>query len=233
MKTLSIIIPAYNEKNTLPSLLDIVEKVFLPDLKKEIIIIDDCSTDGTREFLYEIEKKKPYKIFFQDKNMGKGSAVRLGFSKGIGDFVLIQDADLEYNPEEYSELLAPLLSGKADVVYGSRFIGDKPHRVLFFWHYVGNTFLTFLSNIFNNLNLTDMETCYKAFTKEAVNKILPNLTSKRFGIEPEITAMVSRAKLRIYEVGISYAGRTYEEGKKIHWKDGVYAVGTIIYSVFR
>jgi glycosyltransferase involved in cell wall biosynthesis len=233
MKTLSILIPVYNERQTVLEILREVEDVPALDLKKEIILIDDYSTDGTQEMLQEMQKLGKYKIFFQDKNRGKGAALRLGFSKATGDFILIQDADLEYDPKEYPSLLGPIVEGKADVVYGSRFMGDKPHRVLLYWHYLGNKFLTTLSNVFTQLNLTDMETCYKVFTKEALVKILPDLRSNRFGIEPEITAIIAKNKLRVFEVGISYSGRTYEEGKKISWKDGFSAIWTIIKSKIR
>jgi glycosyltransferase involved in cell wall biosynthesis len=225
-RKLSIIIPVYNEKNTILKLLEAVERVNLVGLEKEIVIVDDFSTDGTRDVLFGLKNK--YKVFFQNKNQGKGAAVRRGFQEANGDFVIIQDADLEYDPKEYALLLEPLLDGRADAVYGSRFMGNRPHRVLFFWHYLGNQFLTLLSNMFTDLNLTDMETCYKAFTKEALAKFKDKLVSNRFGIEPEITARAARANLRIYEVGISYSGRTYAEGKKINWKDGVAAIWAII-----
>lgn len=228
MKTLSIVIPVYNERNTLLALLQAVQKSDIGSIKKEIIIVDDYSTDGTRELLKEIEAKKHTIVLYQDRNQGKGAAVRRGFSAATGDFILIQDADLEYNPAEYPSLLAPLLQGEADVVYGSRFLGGQPKRVLFFWHYVGNKVVTAFSNLLTNVNLSDMETCYKAFTKEVVHAILPRLESNRFGIEPELTAWVARYKFRIYEVGISYRGRTYEEGKKIHWKDGIAALWFIV-----
>jgi len=225
-KTLSIIIPVYNEKDTIIDLLGLVERVELIGMKKEIIIIDDCSTDGTIEILKKLANK--YKIFFKDKNGGKGSALKQGFLLSTGDFVLVQDADLEYDPEEYASLLEPLVRDKADVVYGSRFMGNRPHRVLYFWHYLGNRFLTLFSNIFTNLNLSDMETCYKVFNRFALDKIKNKLTSNRFGIEPEMTALVARNDLRIYEIGISYFGRTYQEGKKIGWKDGFSAIWSII-----
>ncbi len=225
MKTLSVVIPAYNEEKTLESIISRVEAVKLPDLKKEIIVVDDCSRDGTRDVLRKLGNR--CKAIYHTVNQGKGAALRTGFKEVTGDFAIIQDADLEYDPEEYPLLLQPLLDGKADVVYGSRFMGHRPHRVLYFWHYLGNKFLTTLSNVFTNLNLTDMETCYKAFTREALLKFRNELVSNRFGIEPEITARVAKHKLRIYEVGISYSGRTYAEGKKIGWKDGFSAIWAI------
>jgi len=220
---LSIVIPVFNEKNTIQEIISRVEAVNL-SLEKEIIIIDDFSRDGTREILEKI--KQPHiKVYFHQKNMGKGAALRTGFSLAQGDIILVQDADLEYDPQEYPKLLAPILDGRADVVYGSRFLGG-PHRVLFFWHYVGNKMLTTFSNILSNLNLTDMETCYKAFKKEVISKI--NLKSKRFGFEPEVTVKIAKLKCRIYEVPISYSGRDYSEGKKIGWKDGIAAIFHII-----
>lgn len=229
---LSIVIPVFNEANTIQSLLEAVNSANVFDLEKEIIIVDDCSTDSTGEILKKLIGSD-YKIFYQKTNQGKGAAIRRGFAEATGDFIIIQDADLEYDPCEYPNLLKPMIAGKADVVYGSRFIGDRPHRVLFFWHSVGNKFLTLLSNMFTGINLTDMETCYKAFTKDALQKILPTLRSNRFTIEPEITARVAQNKLRIYEVGISYSGRTYAEGKKIGWRDGLSALWAIIkYNLF-
>ena len=219
---LSIIIPVYNEKETIN---DIIDAVVATPYRKEIIIVDDCSTDGTRNILTKI-KKDGLKVYIHDKNQGKEAALQTGFSHATGDIILIQDADLEYDPQEYSTLINPILEGKADVVYGSRFAGHGAHRVLYFWHYMGNRFLTFLSNLFTNLNLTDMETGYKAFTREAIAGV--KIKEKRFGFEPEITAKMARKKLRIYEVPISYYGRTYEEGKKVTWKDGLRAMWCII-----
>ncbi|KKR69668.1 MAG: Glycosyltransferase [Candidatus Nomurabacteria bacterium GW2011_GWB1_40_7] len=227
-KTLSIVIPVFNEKNTISELLNLIDAVELPDIKKELIIIDDCSTDGTREILKNIEHK--HMIIFKEKNEGKGAAVKEGFMKAAGDFIIIQDADLEYSPSEYVNMIKPLIDKKCDVVYGSRFLSGKPHRALYFHHYIGNRCLTILSNIFTNLNLSDMETCYKAFNRPALDKIKNKLTASRFGIEPEITALVAKNNLRIYEVGISYFGRTYQEGKKIGWKDGVAAIWYILKS---
>jgi glycosyltransferase involved in cell wall biosynthesis len=224
---LSIIIPVYNEKDTILELLRRVDRVSLPELTKEIVIVDDMSTDGTRDILKAVQEK--YRVIFHQKNMGKGAAVRRGFDEASGDLIIIQDADLEYSPDEYSIVLQPLLDGKADAVYGSRFIGHHPRRVLYFWHSMGNKFLTMFSNMLSNLNLTDMETCYKAFNRKALDRIKSKMTADRFGIEPEMTARLARAKdLRIYEVGISYFGRTYEEGKKINWTDGVAALFYII-----
>jgi glycosyltransferase involved in cell wall biosynthesis len=220
---LSVIIPVYNEKNTVLELLRRVEAVPL-SLDKEIIVVDDFSTDGTREVLAGLGRPD-IKVLFHAKNMGKGSALRTGFSEATGDIVLVQDADLEYDPAEYPGLLAPILDGRADVVYGSRFLGG-PHRVLFFWHSVGNRFLTSLSNVVTNLNLTDMETCYKVFRGDVLRKL--SLKSRRFGFEPEVTIKVAKLKCRIYEVPISYAGRNYSEGKKIGWKDGVAALWHIM-----
>jgi len=226
MKKLSIVIPVFNEERTLAKLLAAVSAVSLPNIEKEIVIVEDASTDKTKAILKNLPST--YKVFYQGINQGKGAAIRRGFKEVTGDYIIVQDADLEYDPEEYPVILAPLLDGRADVVYGSRFVGDKPHRVLFFWHSVGNKFLTLFSNIMTDLNLTDMETCYKAFTREALDKIKNELVSNRFGIEPEITARIAKENLRIYEVGISYAGRTYAEGKKINWKDGVSAIWSIL-----
>jgi glycosyltransferase involved in cell wall biosynthesis len=227
MKSLSIVIPVYNEIGTIREIISRVQEAFLPaGLSKEIVIVDDFSTDGTREILQDYVKNGSCKVFFQDRNRGKGAALRTAIAQTSGDIVLVQDADLEYDPRDYPKLLAPILEGKADVVYGSRFVGGEAKRVLFFWHYVGNKFLTILSNMFTNLNLTDMETCYKVFRGEIIRKI--RIQEDRFGFEPEITSKVARMGLRIYEVGISYSGRTYAEGKKINWKDGPKAIWTIL-----
>ncbi|MFH1402303.1 MAG: glycosyltransferase family 2 protein [Patescibacteria group bacterium] len=226
MKKLSIIIPVYNEKNTILRILELVEKIELP-LEKEIVIIDDGSTDGTTEILKTIDNAK-YKIILEDRNRGKGFSVRRGFAEATGDIIIIQDADLEYDPRDYKRLLQPILDDQADVVYGSRFFGDQPHRVLYFWHYLGNKFLTLLSNIFTGINLSDMEVCYKVFRKQVIDSFAEKLQSNRFGIEPELTARVSKGGWRIYEVGISYYGRTYADGKKIGWKDGLSSIWHIL-----
>jgi glycosyltransferase involved in cell wall biosynthesis len=220
---LSVVIPVYNEKNTI---LEVLERVRAVNLPKEIVIVDDFSTDGTREILNSLPPAEDLKIMFQPENMGKGAALRTGFGAVSGDMVVVQDADLEYDPAEYVNLIQPILAGKADVVFGSRFLGG-PHRVLFFWHSVGNRILTTLSNMLTDLNLTDMETCYKVFRADILKKF--TLNENRFGFEPEFTAKVSRARCRIYEVPISYSGRDYSEGKKIGWKDGVAA----IYFIFK
>lgn len=234
MKKLSIIIPAYNEEATIHLVLEKIESVTL-DVLKEVIIVNDCSTDNTQERIQQYRKLNPdldVNVFMHEVNSGKGSAIRTGIGKANGDFIIIQDADLEYDPSEYPILLKPVLEGHADVVYGSRFVGGKPHRILFFWHSIGNQFLTFISNACTNLNLTDIETCYKLFKKEIIQSI--NIQENRFGIEPEITAKISKIpNIRIYEVGISYYGRTYAEGKKIGWKDGVEAIWCILkYNLF-
>ena len=221
---ISIVIPVFNEIKTISSILQQVESVYLP-FAKEIVIVDDFSTDGTRDLLQNLHNNGFHKIIFHGKNHGKGAALKTGFAQALGDIIIIQDADLEYNPEEYAKLIQPILNGDADVVYGSRFRGSEPHRVIYFWHYIGNTLLTLLSNMFTNLNLTDMETCYKAFKKEVIHQI--DIEEKRFGFEPEITAKVAKLNCRIYEVGISYSGRNYLEGKKIGWKDGVWALWCI------
>ena len=220
--TLSIVIPVYNERETISDILTAVEAT---PFRKEIIVVDDGSSDGTRELLAAMQYAN-LKILLHDRNQGKGAALQTGFSHATGNIIIIQDADLEYDPEEYPVLLKPILDGKADVVYGSRFAGHGAHRVIYFWHYVGNRFLTLLSNLFTNLNLTDMETCYKVFTREALAGV--NIKEKRFGFEPEITAKMAKKKLRIYEVPISYYGRTYEQGKKIDWRDGVRAIWCIL-----
>ncbi|MBU2490523.1 MAG: glycosyltransferase family 2 protein [Proteobacteria bacterium] len=230
-KTLSIVIPVYNEAGSIGAIVDLVVGVPLP-LEREIILVDDCSTDGTREKLKAMEGRPGIKVFYHERNQGKGAALRTGFAVATGDFVLIQDADLEYDPSEYPKLLAPILDGKADVVFGSRFVGGESHRVLYFWHYLGNRFLSLLSNMFTNMNLTDMEVCYKVFKREVLANI--RIEEDRFGFEPEITAKVARLNLRIYEVGISYSGRTYDEGKKIGWRDGFRAIWCILkYNLFR
>jgi glycosyltransferase involved in cell wall biosynthesis len=221
---LSIIIPCYNEKSALPDLISLVKEA--PVEEKEIILVDDCSEDGTTQLIKTKIEKKIDKVIYHPKNMGKGAAIKSGLEYVTGDLVILQDADLEYDPREYPKLMAPIIEGKADVVYGSRFLGGGPHRVHLFWHYVGNKFLTILSNMFTNLNLTDMETCYKLFRTEIIKGI--DLEQKGFGIEPEITAKIARKNCRIYEVGISYYGRSYSEGKKINWKDGFKAIYCII-----
>jgi glycosyltransferase involved in cell wall biosynthesis len=219
---LSVIIPVYNEKNTIAEVVRRVQQVNIP---KEIIVVDDCSTDGTRELLRTLPESNDLKIIFQSRNAGKGAALRTGFIASTGDILIIQDADLEYDPAEYPELLRPILDNKADVVYGSRFLSG-PHRVLLYWHRVGNLVLTTLSNIMTNLNLTDMETCYKAFRASILREI--SFRENRFGFEPEFTAKIGKAGFRVYEVPISYNGRDYSEGKKIGWKDGIAAIYFII-----
>jgi len=223
----SIVVPVYNEKDTIEEIIGRINKV---PIDKEIIIVDDASTDGSRLILEEIASQdKSLKVFYLDRNKGKGAALREGFRNVRGDVVIIQDADLEYNPSEYPLLLEPILDGRADVVYGSRFLGG-PHRVIYFWHYVGNKFLTLFSNMFNNINLTDMETCYKVFRADILKDI--DFRSNRFGFEPEFTAKIAKKKYRIYETPISYSGRTYQEGKKITWKDGLKAFFCIVWFRF-
>jgi glycosyltransferase involved in cell wall biosynthesis len=219
---LSVVIPVYNEKNTI---LDVLNRVRKVAVSKEIIVVDDCSTDGTRDVLRTLPQSEDLRIIFQPQNAGKGAALRTGFAAVTGDIVIVQDADLEYDPAEYGRLIQPILANKADVVYGSRFLGG-PHRVLFFWHSVGNHILTTLSNMLTDLNLTDMETCYKVFRADILKKI--KLRENRFGFEPEFTAKVGKARFRIFEVPISYSGRDYTEGKKIGWKDGIAAIYFIL-----
>jgi len=236
-RKLSIIIPAYNEGSTIRLILDKVRDVrIINDIRKEVIIVNDCSTDETEQVIrYYMIRNPDMPIIYvkHDVNKGKGAALRTGIRHATGDYLVIQDADLEYDPEEYNYLIKPVLKGQADVVYGSRFMGSRPHRILFFWHTIGNRFLTFFSNMCNNLNLTDMETCYKLFRSDVIKGI--DLKEKRFGFEPEVTAKIARIPgIRIYEVGISYYGRTYAEGKKIDWKDGVHALYCIVrYGLFR
>jgi glycosyltransferase involved in cell wall biosynthesis len=230
---LSVVIPVYNEEATLRA---IVERVRAVPVRKEIILVDDASRDGTRDILRSLEElaaadgdpRNRLRVAYHDRNRGKGAALRTGFELATGDVVIVQDADLEYDPTEYPRLMQPIVEGRADVVYGSRFLGDQPHRVLYFWHYLGNKVLTTLSNCFTNLNLTDMETCYKVFRREALQDVLPRLKQNRFGFEPEITAKIARRRFRVYEMSISYSGRTYEQGKKIGWRDGIKALWCIV-----
>lgn len=222
---LSIVMPCYNEIHTIESIVDQVMGVPL-NIERELIIVDDGSSDGTREYLATLQECRDITVVLHEINKGKGAALRTGFEHASGDIIIVQDADLEYDPNEYPRLLKPILDGKADVVYGSRFVGSDSHRVLYFWHSLGNKFLTMLSNAFTNLNLTDMEVCYKVFKRSILDEI--ELTEDRFGFEPEFTAKIARTGCVIYEVGISYHGRTYEEGKKINWKDGVRAIYVIL-----
>ncbi len=232
IQTLSIVMPAYNEGATIYKILDRIREVELTmGIQKEIIIVNDCSKDHTEEAILSYQSRYPafgIKYFKHEVNKGKGAALHTGIKQATGEYLIIQDADLEYDPAEYNILLSPVLKGSADVVYGSRFVGGKPHRILFFWHTIGNKFLTFTSNMFTNLNLTDMETCYKLFNTQLIQKL--DLKENRFGFEPEVTAKMAKVpNIRIYEVGISYYGRTYDEGKKIGWKDGVRA----LYCIFK
>ena len=226
---LSVIVPCFNEAGTIETILGrIRDSCQFPN---EVIVVDDFSSDGTRELLRSGHNNVVDKVIFHDRNLGKGAALRSGFNAATGDIIIIQDADLEYDPAEYPKLIQPILDNRADVVYGSRFMGGGPHRVLYFWHYVGNRFLTLCSNMFTNLNLTDMETCYKVFRKEILDQI--RIEEDRFGFEPEITAKIAKLNCRIYEVGISYSGRTYGEGKKIGWRDGLRALWCILKYAFR
>jgi glycosyltransferase involved in cell wall biosynthesis len=225
---LSVVIPIFNEVN---SIREIYQRVSAVPIEKEIILVDDFSTDGTRMILNELVGEHT-KLLLHDRNLGKGAALRSGFQNATGDIVIIQDADLEYDPAQYHKLIEPILNGRADVVYGSRFAGGESRRVLFFWHMIGNKFLTLLSNMMTNMNLSDMETCYKVFRREVLDKV--TIEEDRFGFEPEITAKISKLDLRIYEIGISYSGRNYKEGKKIGWKDGFSALRCILkYNLFR
>lgn len=226
---LSVVIPCFNELGTIGRVIQAVKASPIKDL--EIIVVDDCSTDGTRELLKSSLESQVDQVIYHPHNRGKGAALRTGFAAATGDIVIVQDADLEYDPQEYPLMIKPIIEDKADVVFGSRFVGSQPHRVVYFWHMVGNKFLTLLSNMFTNINLSDMETCYKAFRREVIQSI--RIKENRFGFEPEITAKVAKMGCRIYEVGISYYGRTYKEGKKIGWRDGVRAIICILkYNLF-
>ncbi len=226
--TVSVVVPVFNEKDTIE---EVYKRIRAVDMSKEIILVDDSSTDGTGDIIRRLAANDT-KVCFHEKNMGKGAALRTGFREATGDILIIQDADLEYDPNEYPKLMRPILDGNADVVYGSRFAGGEAHRVLFFWHMLGNKFLTLISNMLTNLNLTDMETCYKVFKRDVYTKI--TIEENRFGFEPEITAKIARMNVRIYEVGISYSGRTYKEGKKIGWRDGLSALRCILkYNLLR
>jgi glycosyltransferase involved in cell wall biosynthesis len=234
-RKISIVIPIFNEKKTLEKIIEAVENASVFGMEKEIVLVDDGSTDGTLEILKNYEAK--YKVIYHKKNRGKGSSLKTGFKNSTGGIIIVQDADLEYDPNEYEQLLEPIIAGRADAVFSSRFLSSKPHRVLYFWHYAGNKIITAFSNMFTNLNLTDIESGYKVFSRETLDQIYPELKSKRFGFEPEAVArcanLSKKGKCRIYEVGISYAGRTYEEGKKIGWIDGIEAIWCIIrYNLF-
>jgi glycosyltransferase involved in cell wall biosynthesis len=225
----SVVIPCYNERQTIEQIIGAVRAGPVQNI--EIIVVDDCSTDGTTQILREKLEPLVDRVIYQDRNGGKGAALRAGFAAATGDVILVQDADVEYDPKEYPSLLDPIISGQADAVFGSRFMGGRPHRVLYFWHMVGNRFLTLLSNVFTNLNLTDVETCYKAVRAPLLKSL--ELKEDRFGFEPEVTAKLARTRCRIYEVGISYNGRTYKEGKKVDWKDGFRAIYAIVrYNLF-
>lgn len=228
---LSVVIPVFNER---PTLMQLVNRVRAVPMRKQIILVDDCSKDGTLDLLKQLEQEghtdpmNQIDVIYHTKNQGKGAGLRTGFKAVRGDIVIVQDADLEYDPAEYPRLLQPIVEDNADVVFGSRFLGNGPHRVLYWWHYLGNQFLTMLSNSFTNLNLTDMETCYKLFSRKVLDEVAPRLRQNRFGFEPEITAKLARRHWRIYEVSISYSGRTYEQGKKISWRDGFKALWCIV-----
>jgi len=229
---LSIVIPLYNEENTILEIIDRVRRVELTETEKEIIVVDDCSSDRSGEKLKTLEGESDIILLSHKKNRGKGAALQTGIQTATGDIVLIQDADLEYDPDDYGKLIQPIIDGRADVVFGSRFTGGQSHRVLYYWHSLGNRFLTMLSNMLTNINLTDMEVCYKVFRREVIQNI--ELEEQRFGFEPEVTAKIAHLQCRIYEVGISYAGRTFAEGKKINWKDGVSALRCILkYNLIR
>jgi glycosyltransferase involved in cell wall biosynthesis len=226
---LTVVVPCFNELGTITQVVEAIKRSPIQNL--EIIVVDDCSTDGTREILQSVVASQVDQIIYHKKNRGKGAALRSGFAAATGDIVIVQDADLEYDPQEFPRVIAPIVDGKADVVYGSRFFGGFPHRVVYYWHMLGNQFLTTLSNMLTNINLTDMETCYKAFRREVIQSV--RIEENRFGFEPEITAKVAKMGCRIYEVGISYYGRTYKEGKKIGWKDGFRAIFCILkYNLF-
>ncbi|HJQ20540.1 MAG TPA: glycosyltransferase family 2 protein [Gemmatimonadaceae bacterium] len=226
--TLSVLMPVYNERDTIASIIDAVHCAPIAPLQLEVVVVDDCSTDGSRDVLTQLQRQgRIHKLHLQPGNRGKGAAIRHALGMSTGDIVIVQDADLEYDPADWPVLLAPIIDGKADACFGSRFLGG-PHRVLFFWHSVGNKLLTMVSNMFTNLNLTDMETCYKAMRGELARSLQPKLTSNRFGFEPEITARLAKANARIFEVPISYSGRTYAEGKKINWRDGIAAFWHIV-----